>query len=252
MNSLNLSFLGQELKSSHSNKSFLLLNNVFRKNEKNWLPKYLIVCALTETEDHINPFQVHLPSPHHLKTSGFWYFLVIRKSDLKWVHHRKIFIYEMTKNVYQCRIQKWSHWYRSIVSKGLDIFKFWNFYIHSLAFSVRSPASKVQRPESSVQSPTSSVQRPECSVQRPEYSIQSPASSVQRLGSSDHGPELNVQSPASRVQVFRYAVKITDMKSTPIWILYHFWTCKPTDKLDQKPIWLFSVSYRSIFISGFV
>ena len=27
--------------------------------------KYLIVCALTETEDHINPFQVDLPSPHH-------------------------------------------------------------------------------------------------------------------------------------------------------------------------------------------
>ena len=184
MNSLNLSFLGQELKSSHSNKSFLLLNNVFRKNEKNWLPKYLIVCALTETEDHINPFQVHLPSPHHLKTSGFWYFLVIRKSDLKWVHHRKIFIYEMTKNVYQCRIQKWSHGYRSIVSKGLDIFKFWNFYIHSLAFSVRSPASKVQRPESRVQHPESSIQCPAPRIQRPGSRVKCPESSVQSPGFS--------------------------------------------------------------------
>ena len=25
----------------------------------------LIVCALTETKDHINRFQVDLPSPHH-------------------------------------------------------------------------------------------------------------------------------------------------------------------------------------------
>ena len=31
---------------------------------------YLIICPLTETEDHINPFKVDLPSPHHLKTSG--------------------------------------------------------------------------------------------------------------------------------------------------------------------------------------
>ena len=33
--------------------------------------KYLIVCTLPETEDHINSFQVDLSSPHHLKTSGF-------------------------------------------------------------------------------------------------------------------------------------------------------------------------------------
>ena len=125
MNSLNQSFLGQELKSFYSNKSFLLLNNMFRKKWKNLTAKtYLIVCALTETEDHINPFQVDLPCPHHLQTSGFWYFLVVRKSDLKWVRHSKIFIPEMTKDVYQCRIQKLSYWYRSIVSKALDISKF--------------------------------------------------------------------------------------------------------------------------------
>ena len=37
-----------------------------KKNEKKITAKiYLIVFALTETEDHINPFQVDLPSPHH-------------------------------------------------------------------------------------------------------------------------------------------------------------------------------------------
>ena len=62
MNSLNLSFLAQELKSSYSNKSFLLLNNMLRKNEKKITAKiHLIVRALTEAEDHINPFQVDLP-----------------------------------------------------------------------------------------------------------------------------------------------------------------------------------------------
>ena len=65
MNSLNLSFLGQELKSSYSNKSFLLPNNMFKKMKKLTAKIYLIVSALTETKDHINPFQVDLPSPHH-------------------------------------------------------------------------------------------------------------------------------------------------------------------------------------------
>ena len=48
------------------------------------------------------------------------------------------------------------------------------------------------------------------------------------------------------------SVKITDMKSDPMWISYHFVTYKHFDKLDQKAIWLFSVTYRSIFISGFM
>ena len=55
------------------NKSFILLNNMFRKNEKkkkNNCQKNLIVCALLETEDHINSFKVNLPPPNHLKTSG--------------------------------------------------------------------------------------------------------------------------------------------------------------------------------------
>ena len=33
--------------------------------------KFLIFCALLETEDHITSFQVDVPSPYHLKTSGF-------------------------------------------------------------------------------------------------------------------------------------------------------------------------------------
>ena len=46
--------------------------NMFRKNEKKLTAKkYLIVCALPETEDHINSFQVKFPSLYHQKTSGF-------------------------------------------------------------------------------------------------------------------------------------------------------------------------------------
>ena len=41
------------------------------------------------------------------------------------------------------------------------------------------------------------------------------------------------------------SVKITDMKSTPIWISYNFWTCKHLDKLDQKAIWQFHVGQFS-------
>ena len=37
-----------------------------KKNEKKLIAKiYLIACALTETEDHINPFQAGLHSPHN-------------------------------------------------------------------------------------------------------------------------------------------------------------------------------------------
>ena len=71
----------------------------------------------------------------------------------------------MTKDFYQCRIQEWGYWYRSIVSKALDKFKFKSFYDHSLVLSVLSPASRVQRPASKVQSPEPRVQHPESSVQ---------------------------------------------------------------------------------------
>ena len=68
----------QELKSSYLNKSFLLLNNMFGKNEKKTAKRNLIFFALPETEDHINQFQVAFLSPHHLKASGFLYFYVVR------------------------------------------------------------------------------------------------------------------------------------------------------------------------------
>ena len=55
MNSLNLSF-GKESKSSYSNGSFLSLSNLFRNMKKLTAEKYLIVCALPETEDYINLF----------------------------------------------------------------------------------------------------------------------------------------------------------------------------------------------------
>ena len=39
---------------------------MFKKMKKKITVKiYLLVCDLTETKDHINPFQVDLPSPHH-------------------------------------------------------------------------------------------------------------------------------------------------------------------------------------------
>ena len=65
MHSPNLSFFGQELKSSHSNKLFLLPNSMFRKKKKLTAKIYLIAFALTETKDHISPFQVDLPPLHH-------------------------------------------------------------------------------------------------------------------------------------------------------------------------------------------
>ena len=38
--------------------------------------QYLIVCALAETEDHINSFQVEVHSPCHLRTSENLWFLI--------------------------------------------------------------------------------------------------------------------------------------------------------------------------------
>ena len=126
---------------------------------------------------------------------NFVMFYVVRKSGLKWVDRRWIFMPEMTKGFYQCRIQKWSYWYGSIVFKAVDSFKFQSFNVHSLALSVR-----VQRPPSRIQIPASGVQTPAYRMQRPGCSIQSPASIVQILGSSIQSPESRVQSTGSTVQ----------------------------------------------------
>ena len=75
MNSLNLSF-GQESKSSHSTKSFLLLSNIFKKLKRINCRRYLIACALPEIKDHIYSFQVDVSPPCHLKTSGNLWFLI--------------------------------------------------------------------------------------------------------------------------------------------------------------------------------
>ena len=108
---------------------------------------------------------------------------------------------EMTKYFYQRRIQEWSSWYRSIVSKALDSFEFKSFNVHSLAFSVQSPAFTVQ-------GPASRVQHLESRIQSPEPSVQSPASKVQRLESSVQSSASRAQRPtlASRLQEFRYAL----------------------------------------------
>ena len=57
MKSLNLSF-GQDLKSSYSNESFISLAQQNEITAK----KYLIARALPETEDHVDSFQVDVPS----------------------------------------------------------------------------------------------------------------------------------------------------------------------------------------------
>ena len=45
------------------------------KNKKT-VKKDLIACALPETEDHINSFQVNVHSPCHLRTSESLWFLI--------------------------------------------------------------------------------------------------------------------------------------------------------------------------------
>ena len=47
-------------------------------------------------------------------------------------------------------------------------------------------------------------------------------------------------------------IKLTDIKSSPSWISYDFQTGKHLDKFIYKAIWFFSVSYRSIFLPGFM
>ena len=133
----------------------------------------------------------------------------------------------MTKDIYQCRIQEWSYWYGSIVSKALDSFRFPQSSIQRPEFSVESPASRVQSSASRVQSSASRVQRPVSRVQRPESRVQSPASRVQR-------PTL-----ASKVQEFRYANLIlfrNSIRSTKAlklfrnevtsWKMWNFWQVK--------------------------
>ena len=125
----------------------------------------------------------------------------------------------MTKDFYQCRIQEWGYWYRSIVSKALDKFEFNSFNDHSLVLSVLSPASRVQRPASKSR------------VQNPEFSIQSAASRVQR-------PTL-----ALRVQEFRYAIlerKSKYLNSTRVLPFFMSFSCwnetntKSSKKEDRR------------------
>ena len=44
--------------------------------KKKYCKKQLIVCALIETEDHINSFQVEVHSPYRLRTSENLWFLI--------------------------------------------------------------------------------------------------------------------------------------------------------------------------------
>ena len=44
--------------------------------KKKYCRKYLIVCALTETEDHVNSFQIEVQFPCRLRTSENLWFLI--------------------------------------------------------------------------------------------------------------------------------------------------------------------------------
>ena len=68
MNFLKLFFGRVLIQMDHyfSSKTYLEKNN--NNNNKN-VKKYAIVCALPETDDHINPFHVDFPYLFHLKTS---------------------------------------------------------------------------------------------------------------------------------------------------------------------------------------
>ena len=56
--------------SSYSNESFFCSKHISKLTAK----KYLIVCALPETEDYVNLFQVDVLSLYRLKTpENFWF-----------------------------------------------------------------------------------------------------------------------------------------------------------------------------------
>ena len=54
--------------------------------KKKYCKKYLIVCALTETEDHVNSFQVEVHSPCHLRTTENLWFLVSLGDEIEVEH----------------------------------------------------------------------------------------------------------------------------------------------------------------------
>ena len=141
---------------------FFCSSTCLKKWKKLTAKIYLIVCALTETKDHINPFHTKLPSPHHqVSDTSRWSERVTWNEQtidkFSYLKLLKIFI-NAEFEIEVIDIDP---------SKALDSFKFKSFNVHSLAFSARGPASRVQRPESSVQMPASRGQRSEASVQSP-------------------------------------------------------------------------------------
>ena len=162
--------------------------------EKKMKKENLIACALTETEDHINSFQVHSMSSENL-----WKTLVF--DIFWWLNRNRILAWNgltVDLQVLMFIIQKQSSFQR--LRRPESRFQ-------RPDPSVQIPASRVQRPESRVQRPASRVQHPGSSVQSPASRVQSLASRVQHPASRVQRPESRVQHPtfASRVQEFRYA-----------------------------------------------
>ena len=157
---------------------------------------YLIVCALTETKDHINPFQVDHPSPHHqifdifmwLERVAWNEYTVDKFSYLKWL---KIFINVEFKNEVI---------YMDPLFQKLSTVL--NFKV--LTSPVEHSMSGVQRRQCNIQGSGSSVQSPASKVQRPASRVQSPASRAQLSESNVQSPTSNscVQSPGIPVCLF--------------------------------------------------
>ena len=106
-----------------------------KMKKKKCCKKYLIVCTLTETEDHINSFQVEV---HSMSSENLWKPLVF--DIFSWLNRNGTLAWNgltVDPKVLTSRIQKQSSFQR-----------------------LQRPVSIVQRPESSVQSPESRVQRP--------------------------------------------------------------------------------------------
>ena len=105
--------------------------------EKKWRKKNLIACALTETEDHINSFQVEV---HSMSSENLWKPLVF--DIFRWLNRNRTLAWNgltVDLKVLTSRIQKQSSFQR-----------------------LQRPESRFQRPGSSVQSPASNscVQSP--------------------------------------------------------------------------------------------
>ena len=130
-------FLVRSLRVLIQMNHFICSRTYWEKMKKKYCKKYLIACALTETEDHINSFQVEV---HSMSSENLWKPLVF--DIFRWLNRNRTLAWNgltVDLKVLTSRIQKQSSFQR-----------------------LQRPESRFQRPGSSVQSPASNscVQSP--------------------------------------------------------------------------------------------